>query len=52
MHAILFQVQQGTGGLTVSDCRKADPGGGKSDWCLVTVNGRQGWIAKSGLVPE
>jgi len=52
MHPILFEVKQGTGGLRVSDCRKPDPGGGKSDWCLVTWGDRQGWIAKTGLVPE
>lgn len=52
MHAILFQLPEGTGGLLVDDCRKPDPGGGKSDWCLVTWQNRQGWIAKSGLVPE
>jgi len=52
MHTVLFRVTEGTGGLRARDCRKADPGGGKSEWCLVTVNGREGWIAKTGLVHE
>jgi len=52
MHGILFKVAEGTGGLQIAECRKADPGGGKSDWCLVSFQGQQGWIAKSGLVAE
>jgi NlpC/P60 family putative phage cell wall peptidase len=52
MHAILFRIAQGKGGLKLSECRKADAGGGKGDWCLVMVDGNQGWVSKTGLEPE
>lgn len=52
MHTILFRIPERTGGLTLGECRPADTGGGKGDWCLVTHDGRQGWVSKQGLQPE
>ena len=49
MHAILFRIPAGTGGLQVAECRPPDPGGGKYDWCLVQVLGQQGWVSSNGL---
>jgi hypothetical protein len=52
MHAILFRIPAGTGGLQVAECRPPDPGGGKYDWCLVQIDGQQGWVSSNGIARE
>ncbi|MDO8881534.1 caspase family protein [Pseudotabrizicola sp.] len=52
MHAILFRITERSGGLTLAECRKSDPGGGRGDWCLVSFDGKQGWVSKIGLEQE
>lgn len=52
MHPMLFRINARTAGLTLSECRPADPGGGKGDWCIVAYDGRQAWVSKTGLEPE
>lgn len=38
--------------VRLSTCRAADPGGGTSQWCLVSATGKQGWVSRIGLEPE
>lgn len=52
MHTILFRIPAGTGGLQVAECRPPDPGGGKYDWCLVQIDGQQGWVSSNGIARE
>jgi len=37
--------------VTVDNCRMADPGGGANQWCLISAQGRVGWISRIGLEP-
>ena len=52
MHAILFRIPERTSGLSVGECRKSDPGGGRNDWCLVTYRGQSAWVSRAGLERE
>lgn len=52
MHEVLFRIPARTGGLVVAQCRPPDPGGGKYDWCLVTLDGNRGWVSSNGLEQE
>ena len=49
MYPVLFQLDAGTGGISVSDCRKPDAGGGKYEFCFVLANGKTGWASLNGL---
>jgi hypothetical protein len=51
-HPILFSLNAGTGGITLSQCRKPDPGAGRYDFCLVSVDGRSGWLSSNGIERE
>jgi uncharacterized protein YraI len=49
---ILFQLPEGTGGLTVKICMPPETGEGKKDWCLIDHQGKRGWISSGGIERE
>lgn len=49
MYPVLFKLDAGVGGISVSDCRKPDAGGGKYEFCFVFANGKTGWASLNGL---
>lgn len=52
MHAVVFRIPAREGGITVGQCRRPDPGGGRYDWCYVTWQGQSGWSSINGLEQE
>lgn len=51
-YPVLFQIPEGTGGLTIEGCRKPEKGGGSKDVCLTTWGAKQGWVSIGGLEKE
>ena len=52
MHPVVFRIPAREGGITVGQCRRPDPGGGRYDWCYVTWRGQSGWSSINGLEQE